>query len=262
MSAVSPEVQFVRELEVFRTEAEAAIQFFYAYLTVHAVAGEHDPVFRTLNTAPLFWNTSLGALQTAAFIALGRVFDQSSTHNVDRVLRTAQDNPQIFSKAALGLRKQGSNPKPPEWLPEYLRTAYVPVATDFRRLRGHVKKYRKVYEARYKPLRHKFFAHKEVSDRADVDALFAQTNIREMQKMLTFLGALYRALWELLFNGRKPVLRGARYSVNQMRHRPSPPWQSSAVQERVTHETERFLQGIAAVAQQRLAADAPKAARR
>lgn len=257
MSVVSPEVQFERELEVFRTEAEAAIQFFYAFLTVHAVAREHDPVLRMLNTAPLFWNTSLGSLQTAAFIALGRVFDQRSTHNVDRVLRIAQDNPQIFTKAALGRRKQGSNAKAPEWLPEYLRTAYVPDTADFRRLRGHVKKYRKVYEDRYKPIRHKFFAHKEISNRDDVDTLFAQTNIREMQKMLTFLGALYRALWELFFNGRKPVLRAARYSVQQMRNRPSPPWQSRAVQEQVIHETETFLQGIVDMVQQRLTADAP-----
>jgi hypothetical protein len=32
---------------------------------------------------------------------MGRVFDQKSTHNVDRLLKLAQDNPQIFSKAAL-----------------------------------------------------------------------------------------------------------------------------------------------------------------
>ncbi len=50
----SPEAQFERELEVFRTEAEAAMQFFYAYLTVHAVAADHKPVYRLLNTAPLF----------------------------------------------------------------------------------------------------------------------------------------------------------------------------------------------------------------
>ncbi len=262
MSAPSPELRFERELEIFRTEAEAATQFFYAYLTVHAVAAEHDGVFRMLNTAPLFWNTSLGALQTATFIALGRVFDQNSTHNLDRVLRIAQDNPQIFSKAALGARKQGTNASPPEWLPDYLRDAYVPNAKDFRRLRAHIKKYRKVYEAKYKNLRHKFFAHKQVSQRSDVEALFAQTNIRELQKMLAFLGSLYRALWELFFNGRKPVLRAARYSVKQMRHRPSPLWRSTVVQEDITLEAERFLTGVAGVAQQRLAAAAPQAARR
>ena len=77
---------FERELEILRTEAEAAAQFLYAYLSVHETAGRHPSVVRLINTAPLFWNTNLGALQTSAFIALGRIFDQDSPHNIDRVL--------------------------------------------------------------------------------------------------------------------------------------------------------------------------------
>ena len=225
----SPEAQFERELEVFRTEAEAAMQFFYAYLTVHAVAKDHEPVRRLLNTAPLFWNTNLGALQTAAFMALGRVFDQDSRHNLDQLLRTAQNNLSIFSKG------------------------YVPTPADFRRLRAHVRKHRRAYEANYRDLRHRLFAHKRVSARADINALFAKTNIRELQKMLAFLGSLYEALWQLFFNGRKPVLRPRRYSVKHMRHSPSPPGQTSGVQERITHEAEQFLRSVA---------DVPKSARR
>ena len=242
----SPEAQFERELEVFRTEAETAIQFFYAYLTVHAVAKDHEPVRRLLNTAPLFWNTNLGALQTAAFMALGRVFDQDSRHNLDQLLRIAQNNRSIFSKASLGARKQGTSSTSPDWLAEYLRDAYVPTPADFRRLRAHVRKHRRVYEANYRDLRHRLFAHKEVSARAGINALFAKTNIRELQKMLAFLGSLYEALWQLFFNGRKPVLR------------PSPP----AMQERITREAEQFLRSVAARPQQRFPEDAPKSARR
>ncbi len=258
----SPEAQFERELEVFRTEAEAAMQFFYAYLTVHAVAADHKPVYRLLNTAPLFWNTNLGALQTAAFMALGRVFDQKSTHNLDQLLRIAQNNLSIFSKASLGARKQGDSPTSPDWLAEYLRDAYVPTPADFDRVQAHVRKHRRVYKARYKTLRNRLFAHKGVSARADINALLAKTNIRELQKMLAFLGSLYEALWQLFFNGRKPVLRPRRYSVKHMRHSPSPPWQTSAVQERITFEAEQFLRSVAGVPQQRFPEDAPKSARR
>ncbi len=242
----SPEAQFERELEVFRTEAETAIQFFYAYLTVHAVAKDHEPVRRLLNTAPLFWNTNLGALQTAAFIALGRVFDQDSTHNLDRLLRIAQDNLYIFSKASLGARRQGDSPTPPDWLAEYLRDAYVPTPDDFRHLRAHVHKHRRVYEAKYRDIRHRLFAHKEVSAWAEINALFKETNIQELEEMLAFLGSLHEALRQLFFNGRKPVLR------------PSPP----AVQERITREAEQVLRSVADVPQQRLPEDAPKSARR
>jgi AbiU2 len=182
------DAQLEHELEVFRTEAESGIQFFYAYLAVHAVAENNRPVYQLLNKAPLFWNTSLGALQTAAFIALGRVFDQNSTHNLDRLLRGAQDNPQLFSKAALGRRKQGANVDPPEWLEDYLSEMYEPTPQDFRRLRSYVRRWRKIYV--------------------------------ELQRMFAFLSSLYEALWQLFFNGRKPVLRPQRYSV-EAHERPS-----------------------------------------
>jgi hypothetical protein len=115
-SKISADAQFERELEIFRTESEGAAQFFYAYLAIHAAAGAKRPVYRLLNTAPLFWNTILGGLQTAAFVALGRVFDQKSTHNVGKLVQLAYDNPQMFSKAALARRKQGSSATPPQWL--------------------------------------------------------------------------------------------------------------------------------------------------
>jgi hypothetical protein len=37
--SVNVEADFEQEVEVFRTEAETAAQFFYAYLDIHAYAG-------------------------------------------------------------------------------------------------------------------------------------------------------------------------------------------------------------------------------
>jgi len=253
--------EFEQELEVLRTEAAAAAQFFYAYMTIHAVAGEHEAVHRLLNRSALFWNTTLGALQTATFIALGRILDQSSAHNVDRVLKIAQKHPDIFSKAALAKRKQGSLKTSPEWLPEYLLGAYVPKADDFRRLRAHVQKHRKTYDEKYRDLRRKVFAHNELTDPAAVSALFEKTNIRELQRLLVFFGCLYEALWQLFFNGRKPTLRPRRYSLKRIRDLPSPAERGRSVQERITHEAERFLVAAASASQQRIASDAPQAAR-
>jgi hypothetical protein len=242
---LTPEQQFEGELELFRTEAETAAQFFYAYLTVHAVAADTAAVHRLLNTAPLFWKTNLGALQTSAFVVLGRIFDQQSKHNVDLLLKIAQSNPAIFSKAALGARKQGSAQTPPSWLGAYLQDAYVPKATDFRRLRSLVRKHRGTYEAKYRDLRRKVFAHKELSDGADVQALFAKTNVRELQRILIFLMSLYNALWALFANGQRPVLRPRRYSVRRIRAKPSVSGRGSSLQERLIREIERFLRAAA-----------------
>lgn len=233
--------KFKHELEVFRTEGESGTQFFYAYLAVHAIAYENELVHSLLNKTPLFWNTCLGALQTAAFIALGRVFDQQSRHNVDRVLRIAQDNPQIFSKEALARRKYDGKGERPDWLDDYLKNVYEPTPADFRRLRAHVKRRRKLYEANYRDVRHNFFAHKAVSDPAEAALLFSKGTNRELQQLFTFLGSLHDALWELFYNGRKPVLRPLRYSVTRMRKVPSPRYRSGSVQEQVLREAENFL---------------------
>jgi hypothetical protein len=241
----SPEAEFTRELEVFGTEADSGIQFFYSWLTVHSVAGDDKRIYQFLNQSRLFWNTVLGALQTASLIALGRVFDQDpSTHNIDRLLRIAQTNLTIFSKEALAERKRRATPNADEWLTVYLRKVYVPTAADFRRLRRHAAARRRVYESNYRPLRHKFFAHKEVSGPAHIKALFAKTKIRELQQLLVFLSRLHDALWELLYNGRKPNLRPARYSVKGIREHPSPTHRRRDVQERLIHETEQFLKSL------------------
>ncbi|MDI6764064.1 MAG: transposase [Thermodesulfobacteriota bacterium] len=232
---------FEYELETFRKEAEAAIQFLYAYLTVHRVAARNSLVHRLLNEAPLFWNTSLGALQTAAFIALGRVFDQSSQHNIDRLIRTAQKDPDLFSKDELARRKQGTEAARPEWLDDYLQDVYEPTSEDFRRLRSHIAKWRKTYESNYRDIRRKLFAHNEVSGQAETDALFKKTNIRELQRLCVSLASLHDALWHLYYNGRKPVLRPRRYSIERMRDKPLPKGWSRTVQERIVNEIDQFL---------------------
>ncbi|TAN46006.1 MAG: hypothetical protein EPN22_00635 [Nitrospirae bacterium] len=97
------EDMFTQELEIFRTEIESAIQFFYAFLTFNAVLSKDKKALDLVNRTPLFWRTNIGALQTAFFVALGRIFDQNSRskHNVDKLLNTAQKQADIFSSEAL-----------------------------------------------------------------------------------------------------------------------------------------------------------------
>ena len=238
---MTPAQEFEIELEVFRGEAESATQFLFGNLAVHAVAVDKGRVYELLNTAPLFWNTALGALQLSAFIALGRIFDQKSAHNVDRLLGLAQRNLDIFSKHALAVRKRRGSSNADEWLDEYLKTAFVPTAEDFRRLRRHVAKRRQIYEARYRDIRHKFFAHREVSDEAEVHALFGKTKVSELRQLVVFLQRLHEALWQLLHNGRRPTLRPMRHSVKRMLDLPSPKGGLDTVQERIIREAEKFL---------------------
>ncbi len=172
---------------------------------------------------PCFGIRILGALQTAGFIALGRIFDQNSKYNIDRLLRLAQNNPSIFSKAALAARKQGQSATPPDWLDDYMKTVHVPTPAYFRRIRSFVRKNRKVYEARYRDIRRKWFAHREIPDATEASGLFANTNIRELELLVTFLASLHDALWQL------STTAASRYSAgNDTRLAPCisalPPW--------------------------------------
>lgn len=159
------------------------------------------------------------ALQTSTFVVLGRIFDQSSPHNIGSLLALAESNPSIFSKTALERRKSASAANAPSWIADYMNSVYVPKPADSRRLRGYVSKHRKTYLAKYRDLRHKVFAHKEITDATQISALFARTNIREMQRMLLFCLSLYDALWQLFVNGKKPVLRSRKISVDRIRKR-------------------------------------------
>jgi hypothetical protein len=235
------EATFERELEIFRMETEAGIQYLSAYLAVHALAAKHKAVHRLLNEAPLFWNTCLAGLQTGSFMALGRIFGNDSNHNLGKLLRITQNHPEIFSKAALGRRKQGGSPEPPTWLSEYLRDSYEPTARDFRHIRAHVRKRRKIYEANYRDIRHKWFAHKVVSEQMEIRALFGNANTRELQQLFAFLSWLYETFWELFFNGRKVALRPLRYSVKRILASPLTTRQPRGVHEKITHEAEQLL---------------------
>lgn len=238
----SPSAEFEAQLELFRTECESAIQFFYAWDATHAVAGKNKSVVKLLNKAPLFWNTALGALQTSTFVALGRVFDpDQENHSVTRLLLLAHANLDIFSKEALAERKRKVSANADEWLPEYLKDVYVPSGDDFRRIKRHVAQRRKIYEKNYRPIRHKVFAHRAVVTNAEVGELFAKTNLQELRQLLVFLGRLHEALWQLYFNGHKPTLRPARFSVNRMLEQPSPSVRSSNLQERLVHEASEFF---------------------
>jgi hypothetical protein len=74
--------------------------------------------------------------------------------------------------------------------------------------------------------------------------------IRECQKIFVFVNALYEALWQLLNNGRKPVLRRMRYSIKSMKRDRKPKWQSQTVQERMVAEVDDFLKELTCSAQQ------------
>lgn len=237
----TPESKFVHALEVFRNEVSEAIQCFYTLRTIETILAEDKDCLNAINTTPLFWKTNIGALQAAFFIVLGRIFDKSSKYNLNSLLAMAENHTEIFSKDALAARKRKNNVNAHEWLDEYLKSAYVPVDSDFRRLRKHEKRFLEVYRRNYSDIRHKYYAHKVKVKRDEIQKLFSKTNVSELEKLLVSLNKFYDALLEMLINGRKPILRPMPYSVNAIKGRTMPEWQSDEVQERAVKATQKFF---------------------
>jgi hypothetical protein len=233
-----PEERFEVELEVFRKEADEAVQHLYAYLTMHAVAADDKSVRQLFNTYPLFWLTTLRGLQTSLFMVLGRIFSQDSEHNVDALLKLAETDREIFSRESLATRKStiaGLD------VQAYVSDTHIPTRDDFRGFRRDVKEWRRIYEANYREVRNQIFAHAEVSEPEDVHDLFAKTNIQELELLVTDLVALHTRLQGWLQNGTNPKAARVNSSVQELRKLPAPKLRST-LQGRVIHDTERSLQ--------------------
>jgi hypothetical protein len=173
---LAAKTNFERELEIFRTEEETAQQYFFAYLSVRNLAAENSDVLRMMNTNPLFWITAHHAMLLSTFVALGRIFDQDSKHNINTLMSAAYNDLTVFSMAALEARKKSSGLTQEE-AAEYVIGKHELSAKDVRGLRKQIAGWRRIYEQRYRDVRHKVFAHKALSDLVEVNALLAKTSI-------------------------------------------------------------------------------------
>ena len=213
---MKPDFSFERQLKNLEQEADAVASYVYAEMTIHHAASKSKVLLARLNLTPTFWNSCLAALQSAAYISLGRVFDLKSPYNLDALLGAMEVNLSQFHRAALASRKREGHTIDPPWLQDYLNEAYYPTQADVARLRKKVGEYRRVYDRAIMPVRHQYLAHRQAHDRDKVQRLYAQGKVAEIRRLSTFLLRLHTSLWELWHNGRKPALRQVRHSVKSI----------------------------------------------
>jgi AbiU2 len=239
----TPEQAFEFELEHFRRETNDAT-CFYCVPRAIAFAAADPVVRRALNQAPLFWNLSGSAAQVGLFVVLGRIFDQSSPHNIDALIRMASDNAAIFGRQALEGRKRASGFNDDQGLQSYLAQAYVPVPDDFRSLRRSVADARRIYEAHFRDIRNEYIAHRAVSHPDAVAVLFGNAQISAIETLLASLTAIHNTLQELYLNGNPPVLRPRTISIEQLVAMPIEQMTRHSDGEIAIYETRRCLEQI------------------
>jgi hypothetical protein len=207
---------FERQLANLERESTVIANYVYAEMAIQHAASKSPKLLSRLNRTPTFWNTCNAALQSAAYIALGRVFDRKSPYNLEALMLAMEKSLPEFSRNALADRKREGKTADPPWLQEYLKKAYYPKRRDVTRIRTHVAKYRALYERAFMPVRHQYLAHRQTHGSEKVHQLFGKGKVKELWHLTTFLVRLHSALWELLHNGRKPALRPIRYSPKVM----------------------------------------------
>ena len=204
------EEDYWRIFHLIRGDVEAAIKSNYTYLKIHNLAVSERETNDKLNRYPEFWTLNSFALQTTFFIIFGRLFDmRTDSYSVQKLVEATIANPALFSKTALRARKRDSmeiDGADPEWLVDYLASAWEPATGDLEVLRTAIAPHYDKFTAIYKPIRHKFFAHKGMETQAAIDALFGKTSIGDVTEILRFLHTLLWAIRELAWNAKTPDL--------------------------------------------------------
>lgn len=213
---MKPDHSFERQLSNLDRESTVIANYVYAEMAIQHAASRSEALLNRLNRTPTFWITCNAALQSAAYIAIGRVFDLKSPYNLDALMVAMEKNLPLFGRRALAERKRDGKSIDPPWLHDYLNKAYYPKQADIARIRKHIANYRAVYERAFMPVRHQYLAHRQAHGSEKVQQLFAKGKVKELWRLSTFLLRLHSALWGLLHNGRKPVLRPIRYSARVM----------------------------------------------
>jgi hypothetical protein len=197
--------EFENELAIFQVEHETAQQYFFSYASLRELAATNSDVLRSMQETSLFWLTVERAMLLSTFIALGRIFDQNSHHNLDRLIAAATKQVAAFSRGALAARRRAAGMSADD-ADHFVRHAFEPSAADFTSLGDEIEKRRKIYNARYRKVRNKVFAHNEVVDPTEANTLLEGTTVNETKELFAFLDALDVTLWQSFHNGRKPTL--------------------------------------------------------
>jgi hypothetical protein len=202
-----PVRDFERQLNNLGLEATVIASYVYAEMSIQHAASKSKSLLRILNETPTFWRTCYASFQSAAYVALGRVFDLKSPYNIEALIASMEHDMSIFSRSALAARKAAGGFSDPARLQNYVSNVHVLDLSDVRRIRRAVARRRLVYDRAIMPVRHQYLAHRQAHGHESVKRLYNNGKVKEMWQLSGFLYQLHQSLWHLYNNGRKPDLR-------------------------------------------------------
>lgn len=207
--------QFLARLDALCNDAFACARYAYTQLTIDSSTEAELRQF--LNSHALFWNTVRSALQAAAIISLGRIYDRNrDTNAAERTLRFAEQRPGLFSRDLLRARKIHADGLSEADAAAFVENAFEPRQEGFAALRARFDEMQEVYQESVKDIRHGVFAHAGRLARAERDELFENLKIRGFERLVVFPLQLWDALFNLYWNGIEPIVRDAPTVVSEV----------------------------------------------
>ena len=202
------DAEWLAELGFIANETAHVIDVFNFLEEIIRLGKESEAAFDAFNSEPLFWRVQTDCLQESLFMGLGRLCDQATDAiNVNRILNAAMAHSEFFTKEAVTRRMKAQNISE-QFLNQLLAGVWVPKnGADFRYLKKAVSFHLSRIENIYRPIRNSHYGHRLTH--ADINAMFAKTNRKELSETLDALHELLTGLNELYERGIKPEI-GAR----------------------------------------------------
>jgi hypothetical protein len=241
------EIEFEERLNTLFNDSRACAVFLYTELTIHHLAANNNKTFERINGHSAFWNGILGALQSSAFVALGRIYDNDRHSNSAlQLLRFAEKNIGIFRRSYIERRKiRFGSAK--DVAKVYASEAYELPRGGLTSLRTEFDANRQFYVNRIQPIRHNVIAHAGRLTKKDRDELFENLFIRELESVAVFPLRLYEALYQLYFDGREPRLDDVPTNIAEVLKAGASPHVSTWEHRHVAATVENFLNWLTGV---------------
>jgi hypothetical protein len=202
---LSPEQEFELRLNALGRDARAAARFTYIGEAVRYSAAPKPEIIARLDRHAGFWNTVLGALQTSAILALGRIYDQrKDVLSARKLLDHVTNYRGLFSTASLSAR--AAMRMDAAQVAGYVAGYQPPSQAQFEALTIALTEAMALYEAKVEPIRHKVFAHAGRITQGDLHEMFGNVPVSDFERLSIFPQCLHETLWQTFTNGRELVL--------------------------------------------------------
>lgn len=238
------EEEFRQRLDAIGRDARACIVHTFFGLAFNWVVARDRNLRERINDHGHFWTGVLSAQQAAAFIALGRLYDTDRrARNAVQLLNYARNHRGIFSRDALAVRKvaQGLSEADAN---VYVADAYELQPGGLDTIVNELGIQKGVYDHAALDIRNQVFAHATALTPEQREELFAHLPIREFGHLALIPYLVHEWLWQLFYNGRRPVIEPVPSHIDDVMAATPPANTSTWLHLHVAADTAAFLRAL------------------